>query len=841
MTVICTARHALSTISQHKSIPDLSTSFPFIPYMTSTIASRTVVVSNRLPITLDAQGSVKPGSGGLATALGSIDESRRLWIGYIGTESEEDLSLEARTQLADHNYVPVHIDNAIYDLYYNSFSNQVLWLLLHYMPELDTLTHEDWHAYVEANRIFAKTIADNIDPQTTDCVFLQDYHLFLVPSFLRQELKARYGSEADNLFVSFFLHIPFPSSELLRALPQREQILESLLQCDLIGMHTNAYVQHFLSSCVKVLNAKSSSFVVRYKGRYTWTYSFPIGIQPSTFSSALLSEEGVDMYSQLLSQHKDKKIIVGCDRLDPSKGLLLKLRAFKVLLETHPELHNKVVLIQVAVPSRETVPKYAQLVQDINRLVGEINGDFSTPMWTPCVYLHRAVPRSLLCALYSMADVCLVSSARDGLNLVASEFVVCQEAKKEMEICQNHSPGVLVLSEFAGAASSLNGALLCNPCDVEQSAILVYDALVMPEPMRVSRHVRNLNWIVKENSVDKWFNKILLHQRAWKEVYSHLPSSSAASPLDSLSLTSTFVSSRSRVLLLDYDGTLVDFYPEPSQAVPDESLLKNLSSIISDPSNTVYIVSGRKREDLDQFFGTVKGIGLVGEHGVCLKHPNDQKWTELITNQEREIIAYAKESLRPLLEVLVSHVPGSSIEEKQCSLAWHYRNCDNILVSTNLSELGSLFNEMCTSLPIDMLHGDKVIEFRSKTLNKGTAVKTVLSSLDKPFDWIMTIGDDVTDEQMFEYFKNSSDNAVHQEKLQLKDSSQQAVIGRLMLNSVSTFFSQKTSSSDKFVLDDQTSVYTIKVGSGPTAADFYLANPEKVNQMIECLAAMTRK
>ncbi|KAL0222722.1 hypothetical protein P9112_002112 [Eukaryota sp. TZLM1-RC] len=800
--------------------------------------SHTLIASNRLPITIshnNGKAVVKPGAGGLATALGGLPISQRTWVGYTGAQSSEEVAPDVRDALSEQNYVPVYVPEEEYKLYYEDFSNSILWLLFHYEPELRSFKQEQWDAYENVNFRFAQTIADVFDPNVHSSIFIQDYQLMMVPGFLRKLLATKFGSKANDVHISFFLHIPFPTSELFRACPRRNEILDSLLHCNQIGFHVHAYVRHFLSSCARVLHAKTSTFAVKYKGRYTWCYAYPIGIQPKDFSEPLLSDQGQQHFSELQNEYQNRHVIFSCDRVDPAKGLIEKLQAFRHLLETNPHLVGKVQLIQVAVPSRERIHVYKELVGELNTLVGDINGKFGTPLYQPCVYIHRPVPRNLLTALYAISDVCFISSLRDGQNLVSSEYVVCQEAKKELSACMNKVPGVLVLSEFAGAASSLAGSVLINPSDIDSTSRALLSAIEMAPSEKQARHNRNVKWICDENSIDKWFKRIITHQDLWTQLRYQLPCSSKAKPLDSLSLTTSYASAKERYIFLDYDGTCVGFHSNPSMAKPTPNLLEYLSKLSNDPKTNAFVISGRSRDDLDDFFQSVPGLGLVGEHGLCVKKPGSDSWMEMITEEESNQIIFLKETLLPYLQVITENVPGSFIEKKKSSLAWHYRSSDVNLADISLSELEGMFSEMFKSGDFEMLSGEKVVEFRTNLHNKGTAIQRILCEGSEP-EFLAVFGDDVTDEKMFSVlysdpksFKSISDI----------ESDANSVIYRLMKSAVSGFVARRDTEGQVFELPKECNVFTVKVGIAPTLAEYNIPSVEKVNQVLECLAAMS--
>ena len=360
--------------------------------------------------------------------------------------------------------------------------DSILWPLFHYHPGEITFVEEYWEAYEEANRQFARTIAPCINDG--DLIWVHDYHLMLLPRMLREEI----GESKRNVKLGFFLHTPFPSSEIYRILPVRNRILEGILHCDLIGFHTYDYARHFLSSCSRILGLSTNPNGVEFQGKFVTVGAFPIGIDPDKFTEGLQKEKVKERVTSLQRKFQGVKLMVGVDRLDYIKGVPQKLHALEVFLTEHPEWIGKVVLVQVAVPSRQDVEEYQNLRAVVNELVGRINGKFGTIEFMPIHFMHKSVAFDELIALYAMSDVCLVSSTRDGMNLVSFEYIACQGERR----------GNLVLSEFAGAAQSLNGSIVINPWNTEEFADAIHDAVTMGDEQR------NINYQKLEKYVHKY-------------------------------------------------------------------------------------------------------------------------------------------------------------------------------------------------------------------------------------------------------------------------------------------------------------------------------------------------
>lgn len=473
-----------------------------------------VVVANRLPITItkDASGEYhfKMSSGGLVSALSGFKKSLSFtWIGWPGFYiPPKDRAYVDKRLMEEYSCQAVYLDDDVAEGHYNGFSNSILWPLFHYHPGEMNFDEENWLMYRQANFRFAETVRSQITPGSM--VWVQDYHLMLLPMILRglvdgssggdyqkQELtKIAEGIEEEvnisseripDVKIGFFLHTPFPSSEIYRILPVRREILLGVLFCDLIGFHTYDYARHFLSSCTRILGLPTMPNGVEFEGRLAHVGTFPIGIEPASFIKNLEKESVKSRIAQLEQRFNGVKVIVGVDRLDYIKGVPQKLHALELFLTQHPEWIGKVVLVQLAVPSRQDVEDYQNLRSTVNELVGRINGRFGTVEFMPIHFMHKSLPFDELCALYAISDVCLVTSTRDGMNLVSYEYIACQQARQ----------GAMILSEFAGAAQSLNGSIVVNPWDPQQVADAIHEAVTMDTETRAENHRKLFKYVNK--------------------------------------------------------------------------------------------------------------------------------------------------------------------------------------------------------------------------------------------------------------------------------------------------------------------------------------------------------
>ena len=456
--------------------------------LNETETKRVVVVSNRLPVSV--QKTTKGGrdvwtfektSGGLVSALRAAKEELDfLWVGWVGHYiPEEDRATVRQKLIAEHGCVPIFLDKSIVNGYYHGFSNDILWPLFHYEPlpcfrpgQEKKFDVKQWDAYRRANDIFANAVNDILED--TDVCWIHDYHLMLVPRILRRL--------NPKVPIGFFLHVPFPSSDIYRMLPVRRKILEGVLAADLVGFHTYDYMRHFLSSASRILGVESSPKGIATKsGHFCSLGVFPIGIEPLFFQNVLERPSCQRRVAELCKRLGKVHILIGVDRLDYIKGMPHKLLAYEHLLKTRPEYRGNIVLIQVGVPSRVQVKEYQKLASQVNELVGRINGSFGTLDYTPIHYIQRPVSTEELCALYNVADACVITSIRDGMNLVSHEYVALQEFP-----CpgSRDGPGMLVLSEFAGAAQSLSGAIRINPWNIDELSDAMHQALSTEKAVR---------------------------------------------------------------------------------------------------------------------------------------------------------------------------------------------------------------------------------------------------------------------------------------------------------------------------------------------------------------------
>lgn len=687
--------------------------------------SKLIIVSNRLPINIkrnDTQISIKSSSGGLATGLGSFYKNyKSIWIGWPGISTEEiDKKTEniIRKKLHGEKCYPVFFSDFDFKNYYYGFCNKTIWPLFHYFPINTTFDKKYFESYKKINRLFCDEILKKVKEH--DKVWIHDYHLMLLPQMLREKIP--------NLTIGFFLHIPFPSSEVFRLLPWRDEILWGLLGANLVGLHTWNYVKHFLNSSRFIFGVNENLGQISFPDHVLKVDAFPMGINYSKFANAASSAPVKKERKKIRGKIGDRKLILSLDRLDYTKGIAQRLEAFDLFLETYPEYKDKVTLIVVAVPSRTGIENYKHLKQQLDQLVGNINGKYGNIGWTPIWYLYRSIPFYQLVALYSIADVALVTPLRDGMNLVAKEFIATKLNGK----------GVLILSETAGAVKELGEALIINPNNKDQIADAIKEAICIDDDDQIERNVIMQKRLLRYN-VTRWAKDFMDKLELTKKIECEVKAK-YLSPKLTEDLIGFFHEKQKRLLFFDYDGTLVSFKMRPDLAKPDDELLNMLNNLSRNPLNNVVIISGRDKDILTKWLGHLN-LDMVAEHGAWIKQKNsDWEVIEPLTSNW-------KVHIRPILEFYVDRTPGALIEEKTFSLVWHYRKVDHELGPVRACELKEALLHLTINKNLSILEGNKVLEIKKSEINKGNAAKHWLEN--DNWDFIFAIGDDWTDEDLF--------------------------------------------------------------------------------------------
>ena len=695
--------------------------------------SKYIIVSNRLPVKIEKlnnQWNFTPTSGGLATGLKSVHENgKSVWIGWAGISSEEieenDYKVLAK-ELKHQNYKPIPLSENEIDDFYLGLSNKCIWPLFHYFKQYVEFEEAQWASYVEVNQKFADAIIDEIDEG--DKVWIHDYQLLLVPEMVKSVRK--------DVTIGFFLHIPFPSFEIFRIFPKRDEILNGMLGADLIGFHTYDYQRHFISSVKRHLHLQVNYNVVKQAEREIIVDTFPMGIDFDKFESTAIkhkavAEENFSAFRTELERHKalnEGKIILSIDRLDYSKGVINRIKSFEYFLETYPEYQEKVRLVMVSVPSRTNVSHYKKLKRDTDEIIGRVNGKFATVNWTPIWYYYRSFDFEDLIDFYCLSDVAMVTPLRDGMNLVAKEYLATRIDNK----------GVLILSELAGASKELHQSLIVNPFDIKSLSASIYEAINMPAQEQEERNLE-LRERIKRYNVTFWSNNFL-ERLSSIDINSHLHKTIKVNAKINTNIINKFNAAKKKLFLLDYDGTLVKFHKMRNKALPSQQVINLIDQLSKDESNHLVIISGRPMSFLENVFNTNK-ITLVAEHGHFLKHAQSEKWIDKHPTNNDWMM-----HILPIFQQFTDNTPGTLIEKKKNSLVWHYRKTDPELGIKKAEELKTVLSSMISN-EISIMKGNKVIEVIPAGINKGIAALELYSN--DNYDFVFVAGDDVTDEDMF--------------------------------------------------------------------------------------------
>ncbi len=691
---------------------------------------RIVIVAYRLPFTIKGRNGILTAvqnTGGLVSAVLSLTDrmsnaestslmDKTVWVGKGEHSAEKMNSIEEVRDTFE--LMPVRIPDHINEKFYGGFCNDLIWPLFHYFPSMAVFGEDYFESYRKANQLFFKELKKIIRPG--DFIWIHDYQLFLLPGMVREAFP-----EAS---IAFFLHIPFPSYEVFRIMPDGYQaaILKGLLGSDLIGFHTHDYAQHFLKSVRRSLGYDISLNTVMSESIYSRADAFPISIDYKKFNDAVLLPETEKFISRIRKQKRDRLLIFSVDRLDYTKGFLNRLAAFELFLERYSNMRGKVIFNMVMVPSRDTIARYQEMKKEIEATVGRINGKYGTLDWNPVIYQYKSLKFNELVALYSHSDVGLLTPLRDGMNLVAKEYVAAQH--------QHY--GMLILSELAGAAAEMSESILVNPSDVSQMADSIYQALTMKEEEKKSR-IEAMKKRLRDYDVFSWADDILRTTVKVKADKQSFRVRLITRDIEN-GIIESFCKAEAPLLFLDYDGTLVPIRELPELAIPDMKLISLTERLAA--VTDVVIISGRGRDFLDKWFSNLE-LTLVAEHGAFIRFPGSEWETSLEQDDSW------KERIMPLLSRFTNRCKGSFVEEKRASLSWHYRNADEDLSALRAIELKNELEESILNMPLQVIDGHKVVEVKMSGYNKGSAAKKLTAS--GIHDFILAIGDDKTDEELF--------------------------------------------------------------------------------------------
>ncbi len=685
-------------------------------------------VSNRLPVRISGENVTRT-SGGLASALEGLPRDRfdLHWLGWPGAPVPVERQAAVHEILErDFGAAPVFLTDSEADGFYEGFSNASLWPLLHSMPSRFRYEAGWWDTYRAVNQKFADEVLAAADDD--DLVWVHDYQLMLLPAMLKH---AR-----PSLSVGYFLHTPFPSHEIFQCHPKRTELLHGLLGADRIGFHTFSYLRHFRSAVLHLLGIEPEMLRIRHNRQTTVVGVYPIGINAKKMEAELKTDECAAQQRLFRETFGRKKIILSVERLDYTKGILRRLDAIDLFLSRQsPAECDQLKFIFVAVPSRENVEEYQTLLQDVEGRVGQVNGRHATLHNSPIHFIHGSVEFSELCALYSIADVCMVTPLVDGMNLVAKEYVAGQ--------AESNPAGVLILSEFAGAAQELFSALIVNPYDAQAVADSIEQALAMPVAEKLQRMAAMLQRV---KSFDAgWWARSFVDDLATPALA--IDSKATVERLDisiaAARLRQAFREQQRVGMFFDYDGTLRELEALPAAAVPGEKILSLIHTLAKRPNVDVTVISGRPVQDLERFLGD-SPITLVAEHGAAMRAVGETHWRW----QEAAMVNDWKKELMGVLKVYEASTPGSFIEEKRTSLVWHYRQSDPEFGTWKAMQLAEALTEVAANESVSVRHGKKLVEIVGSQVDKGTAVSQLLAT-NGPYDLVFIAGDDTTDEHMF--------------------------------------------------------------------------------------------
>eukprot|EP00898_Chlorokybus_atmophyticus_P003806 jgi/Chlat1/4426/Chrsp29S04392 len=749
------------------------------------VRQRLLVVANRLPITatrnVDGSWRLVLSAGGLVSALLGVKQNfETVWIGWPGAEVPEEADrANLSAALQEKGCVPVYLTEQIMALYYNGYCNNVLWPLFHYMglPVEDNLggtrnLQTQWMTYKRANEQFSRVVASIYQPG--DVVWCHDYHLLLLPSYLK--------ALNPEMKVGWFLHTPFPSSEIYRTLPARDEILRGVLSADLIGFHTYDYARHFVSACSRILGLEGTPEGVEHDGVITRVAAFPIGIDPQRFLEGVHLPEVQKHILELKQRFAGRKVMLGVDRLDTIKGIPQKLLAFEKFLEDNKEWRDKVVLVQIAVPSRTDVPEWCtdiddslhpftamdawtgaatdqRLTKQVHEIVGRINGRFGTIGSVPIHHLDRSLQFNELCALYALTDVALVTSVRDGMNLVSYEYVACQEDRK----------GVLILSEFAGAAQSLGaGALLVNPWNIGDMANAMEDALNMSEGERRERHRHNFLHVTT-HTAQAWADTFVSELND-TVVEAKLRRLRVPPRLKTSDVLTPFRTAQNRLIVVGFTNTLTVSARAQRRHQFDQvkaahmrvhpTAYASIKALAEDESNTVLIISGCKRSRLEEDFGNLP-VWLAAEHGLFFRNLKGEWSSTASVGINLEWL----DSVQLVFDYFCERTPRSYVQARETSLVWNYKYADVEFGRLQARDmLQHLWTGPISNAAVDVVQGYRSVEVRPVGVSKGAAIGKLLSTIiaekhfppradQLPFDFVLCMGHFLTkDEDIFSYF-----------------------------------------------------------------------------------------
>ncbi|WVY96843.1 alpha,alpha-trehalose-phosphate synthase [UDP-forming] 5 [Vigna radiata var. radiata] len=699
------------------------------------------------------------------------DDVETIYIGCLKEEIEPSEQDDVAQYLLDtFKCVPTFLPPELFSKFYHGFCKQHLWPLFHYMlplsPDLGgRFDRSLWQAYVSVNKIFADKVMEVISPDD-DFVWVHDYHLMVLPTFLRKRF--------NRVRLGFFLHSPFPSSEIYRTLPVRDELLRALLNSDLIGFHTFDYARHFLSCCSRMLGisyqSKRGYIGLEYYGRTVSIKILPVGIHIGQLQSVMSLPETESKVAELKSQFRDQTVLLGVDDMDIFKGISLKLLAMEQLLLQHPDKRGRVVLVQIANPARGRGKDVQEVQSETYATVKRINNTFGRPGYTPVVLIDRPLQSYERIAYYVIAECCLVTAVRDGMNLIPYEYIICRQGSEKIDEILGTDPltqkrSMLVVSEFIGCSPSLSGAIRVNPWNIDAVAEAMDSALMVPEAEKQMRHEKHYRY-VSTHDVAYWARSFLqdleracrdhLRRRCWGIGFGLGFRVIALDPnfrkLSVEHIVSAYKRTKHRAILLDYDGTMVQ--PGSMSTTPNAEAVGILNILCRDTKNCVFIVSGRERGTLTEWFSSCERMGIAAEHGYFVRTNQNSEWETCVPVPDFEW----KQIAEPVMQLYMETTDGSNIEAKESALVWNYEYADRDFGSCQAKELLDHLESVLANEPVSVKSSPNIVEVKPQGVSKGIVAERLLSTMKQKGvipDFVLCIGDDRSDEDMFGVIMNA--------------------------------------------------------------------------------------
>ncbi|KAK4459411.1 glycosyltransferase [Cladorrhinum samala] len=705
------------------------------------------------------------GNGGLRNAADAAFREGKLgdytWVGTLGMPTD---ALQGTQQLQDiedrlateHDMLPVICSDKDFDGHYSHFCKQILWPVFHYQipdnPKSKAYEDHSWQYYVNVNQAFADKIVKNW--KKNDSIWVHDYHLLLVPAMVRKKIP-----EAK---IGFFLHVAFPSSEVFRCLAVRKQLLEGMVGANLIGFQIHEYTRHFLQTCSRILSAEATPDGLQLEDRFVDVINLPIGIDPVSLSQHREEPEVKRWLDTMRKLYEGKKLIVARDKLDHVRGVRQKLLSYELFLNKNPEWREKAVLIQVALSTSEK----SELDATVSDIVTRVNSSWANLAYQPVVYLKQDIDYAQYLALLSIADALMITSQREGMNLTSHEYLYCQDGK-----ISEKKHGSLILSEFTGTSSLFGGnELSVNPWDYRACADAIKTALEMGDEEKERRWTK-LAEAVNLHTGSHWFTEFTSRlDRVYEE--QHRRDQTSVPRLSMNGLVQQYKGTERRLFILDFEGTLVSWGPV-NQIIPvsPQRTFDVLNDLLIDERNTIYVMSGRRPEELDRLFRRVPNLGLIAENGCFLKDCGSTTWTEMA---DAEQIRSWKESVGGILNYYLERTPGAQIEDRRCSLIFHYKSAEDYEAAMRqATDCASHINDACEEQRVHAIPMDGCVLVEPIDWTKSTAAQKIFSDLREhlapdekhksPVDFLMVVGDGREDEKVFKWANTLGDDGVVKE------------------------------------------------------------------------------